>query len=181
MLFEGTLSAHMAQHIVLMSGVAPLLAYVLRRASFTPGSIGAATALQIVLIWAWHSPPAMALMHILPVHLFAQLTLLLAATWFWAAVFAIGGNQRWQPILALLVTSKLFCLLGVLLVFAPRPLFATLGHHGSIDLADQQLAGLLMIVACPLTYLLAGVICAARWFGELEGQSSPGGAPLTDG
>jgi len=30
-------------------------------------------------------------------------------------------------------------------------------------LADQQMAGLLMLVACPLTYVLAAIVIAARW------------------
>jgi putative membrane protein len=62
---------------------------------------------------------------------------------------------------------RLFCLLGAIFVFAPRPLFA---HHGGVSLEDQQLAGLLMIVACPLTYVVAGTVIAARWVLALEGD-----------
>jgi cytochrome c oxidase assembly factor CtaG len=35
------------------------------------------------------------------------------------------------------------------------------------SLADQQLAGLLMIAACPLSYLLAGLVIASRMIKEL--------------
>lgn len=119
-----------------------------------------------------------------------QLSLLAAAIWFWLAVLASGGTARWRALVALLVTSKLFCLLGVLLVFSPRLLYPmlTLGHHagapGSISgdlLADQHFAGLLMLVACPLTYLAAGVAIAAQWLRELsaDGIDSPTLRPIS--
>ncbi len=65
--------------------------------------------------------------------------------------------------LALLVSGKLACLLGVLFVFAPRPLLAHAGHfvHAQV-LADQHLAGLLMIAACPLSYVLTAVVLAVQ-------------------
>ena len=87
-----------------------------------------------------------------------------SALWFWLAAFAQVGAHRWRALVALLISGKLFCLLGVLLVFAPRPLYlhATL-QEGHAALADQQLAGLLMVVACPLSYVLAGVVIATRW------------------
>jgi putative membrane protein len=54
---------------------------------------------------------------------------------------------------------------------SPRTLYATL-HAGHADqaiaLADQQLAALLMVVACPLTYIAAGVILSAQWLEEIE-------------
>ena len=51
-------------------------------------------------------------------------------------------------------------MLGALLVFAPRPIYSS-GHHG-FDLADQQLAGLLMLAACPLSYVLAAIVIAVE-------------------
>ena len=35
-------------------------------------------------------------------------------------------------------------------------------------LADQRLAGLLMLIACPFCYVLAGIAIAAKWLQELE-------------
>jgi putative membrane protein len=35
-------------------------------------------------------------------------------------------------------------------------------HDAPAGLADQQLAGLLMVAACPLSYLVAAVIVAAQ-------------------
>jgi cytochrome c oxidase assembly factor CtaG len=39
------------------------------------------------------------------------------------------------------------------------------------DLTDQQLAGLLMITACPLSYVLAGVVLAAQMMRDLARTS----------
>lgn len=182
----GPLSHHMTQHILLMNVAAPLAALVMLRLSSNfpratgrrtigAGLLAAATVMQIALLWSWHLPPAfsaagndpalMAVMH---------LSLFIAALWFWMTVLGTGTAGRWQSILSLLLTGKLFCLLAVILVFAPRPLYPLFSHHGAqpaslaAALEDQQLAGLMMVVACPLTYVLAGVILATLWLYELE-------------
>jgi putative membrane protein len=79
--------------------------------------------------------------------------------------------------LALIVSGKFACLLGVLLIFAPRPLFEPhAAHVGQAThtalMADQHLAGLLMIAACPLSYVLTAVILAARAVTRLEKRSA---------
>jgi putative membrane protein len=50
----------------------------------------------------------------------------------------------------------------VLLTFSPRALYVASSHAGH-RLDDQQLAGLLMITACPLSYLVAAVVIVARF------------------
>jgi putative membrane protein len=183
----GPLSAHMGQHVLFMNAAAPLAAYMLLlvvpanatfRATLRP--LAFATTAQLALLWGWHAPPVLAVAWTSPALLLAMhVSLFAAATLFWYAVFCMRGNDRWRPILALLVTGKLFCLLGALLVFAPRALYALApsAHSahavsGISGLADQQLAGLIMIVACPLTYVTAGVIIAARWILELADERS---------
>lgn len=169
----GHLAAQMLVHILLMNAVAPLLALA-ARGIVERGRLSLlvpATVVQVAALWAWHAPPVLeTAMQSGVLHLVMQGSLLLAAFWFWSAVFA-GGEPRWRAILALLVTGKLVCLLGVLLVFAPRALYGGLGAgHGLAGtlLADQQLAGLLMLVACPATYVAAGVVVAARWLGRID-------------
>ncbi len=163
----------MAQHIVLMNLVSPLLALWLARMAPPRLSdwLWPATAAQIGILWAWHAPPLLPGVVASPLlHFLMQVSLLAVALWFWSTVFAVAGAARWRSMIALLVTSKLFCLLGVLLVFAPRDLFA-FGHHaghGAGNLADQQLAGLMMLVACPASYVLGGIVLAARWFADLD-------------
>lgn len=168
----GHLAAQMLAHILLMNAVAPLLALAAHGAvpRNWPSLLVPATMVQVVALWAWHAPPVLeAAMQSGLLHVGMQASLLLAACWFWWAIFS-HREARWRAILALLVTGKLFCLLGVLLVFAPRALYAGLGVHAAA-LPDQQLAGLLMLIACPATYIVAGVVVAARWLGHIESDS----------
>lgn len=170
----GPLTAHMAAHILLMNAVGPLVAAALRRSAITvPGQrsrLAAASVLQLLLLWAWHAPPVFAA-GAQGWHWLMSGSLLGASIWYWLEILSVDGAGRWRAIVSLLITSKLFCLLGVLYVFAPRALYPEIVfHHGAhrAGLADQQLAGLLMLAACPATYLLAGVWLAARWLVELE-------------
>jgi putative membrane protein len=162
-----------------MNVVAPLLVCGLRDRITLPlwRTWPFATTLQLVLIWFWHTPPtlaaAMANVGLMAV---MHLSLMVAAMWFWAAILLAPIPTRWRAILALLVTGKLFCLLGAILVFSPRALFATPHmQHGAAGLADQQMAGLIMLTACPLTYVLAGIVISARWFLSLEANAQTDG------
>jgi putative membrane protein len=141
----------------------------------------AATAIQLALLWVWHAPPLHhAAMHSPILQGLMHGTLLLAAALFWTLLLGLATKARWQAIFPLLLTAKLSCLPGALLVFAPRHLYAA--HHylhsppTIADLSDQQLAGLLMITACPLSYLSAGVVVAALAIAELgRGSGLVGG------
>ena len=176
----GPLAAHMSAHILLMNAVAPTVAVAMLKwppAAFVyrmaGGSLVLASIAQVGILWIVHSPPLMAASMSSPsLHVAIQLSLLAVALWFWLAVLGQSGAARWRAIVALLLTGKLFCLLAALLVFAPRALYPVElahMHHGAADpLADQYLAGLLMLVVCPLTYVLAGVLIAERWLRELR-------------
>jgi putative membrane protein len=165
------LPTHMALHIGLMNVAAPLLAAVLVHKAGS-GSGRAATlwlvaAVQIVLLWAWHAPALQqqaAYSHVLQWIMHGSL--FLAALCFWHALLRLPPAARWQAIPVLLLTGKLACLLAALLIFAPRVLYtsphADAAHWAITTLDDQQLAGLLMITACPLSYLVAGVVFAAQ-------------------
>lgn len=162
----------MATHIIAMNVVAPLAVWILppaRRwaARFSFG-IATATIVQLAVLWGWHMPQAMRAAASHPAFGMAMhVSLFLSALLFWATVFEQHVQTPWRPIAALLVTGKLFCLLGVLLVFAPRTLYMPMAGdaaaNGGQALADQHLAGLLMIVACPLSYVLGSVIIVRRW------------------
>ena len=172
----GSLSIHMLQHLALMNVVVPALVFlVLPDRSLTQAKTWPfATAAQLALLWGWHSPPALAAAMASPWLMMAMhMSLAAAAAWFWLAIASTPATARWRAIFALLITGKLFCLLGALLVFSPRVLFGSMDRHAHAAggaLADQQMAGLIMLVACPLTYVVAGVWIAARWFLALEAQ-----------
>ncbi len=172
----GAFSRHMIIHIALMTVVAPVLASLLQKLRYSsakPASVAtlfAVITLQAALLFAWHSPPGIGLaMEGHAGALLMQATLLFSALWFWLTVFNQTGEHLWRAVVALLLTGKLFCLIAVLLTFAPRVLYGVTATntHITIDLADQQLAGLLMVTVCPITYVLAAVVLIYRWFQAL--------------
>lgn len=154
----GPVARHMAGHIAVMNLAAPLAALALARggAADRPRLFWGVCVLQIVLLWFWHAPSVQSHLHSLPLQAVMHGSLFLAALAFWVLLLDMMERSGWQAILGLLLTGKLACLLGALLIFAARPLYS------DAALADQQLAGLLMITACPLSYIAAGVVIAAR-------------------
>jgi putative membrane protein len=174
----------MAGHILLMNLLAPAVAvWILHSfpAAARPARrLGLATLAQVLLLWSAHAPPVLSAAMDSPVLHAAMLVLLtVAALWFWTAVVGVTTHRPWRAIAALLSTSKLFCLLGVLLTFAAHPLYPGMALHGgqAMDpLADQQLAGLMMLIACPLSYLVAAVVLASR--GLLSDQAPEEGGKV---
>lgn len=173
----GPLSTTMAMHTGLMNVAAPITAVALRghgpaaRAGSTTAALWLTTVAQLAALWTSHGPIVHQAAHAHSVLLALLHTgLFVLALNFWLCIVdAVAA--RWQAMLALLLTGKLACLLGALLVFAPRLLFEPsaltpgvpihpIGH--ATTLADQQLAGLLMIAACPLSYVLTAVVLAAQ-------------------
>lgn len=182
----GPLSESMAQHLAVMNVVAPLAALALARrlprggppGAARPLFLWAAAGMQVMLLWAWHAPALQRAAAATPgLHLVMLGSLALAAVLFWALLLASATTSRWNGLAALLLTGKLACLLGALLIFASRDLYGLPGISfafcaiGPSTLADQQLAGLLMITACPLSYVVAGVVLAAQMMLDLERRS----------
>jgi putative membrane protein len=175
----GPLTLQMAQHLFVMNVAAPLAAvfFTARLPGATAGAAGfwIVALAQISILWLWHWPAVQtAAASSFALHLLLSAVLGAAALAFWTLVLEAAHHGRWHAILALLVTGKLACLLGVLMIFAPRDLYGLPGllfplcSTGPSTLQDQQLAGLLMITACPLSYLVAGVVFAAQMLARLE-------------
>jgi putative membrane protein len=186
----GPLSSLMAQHLLVMNVIAPLAAAMLadRFAGITGHRwVWVAGFIQIAALWMWHAPQLqrVAAASAVP-HMIMLAALAVIATLYWAAVLRAQAQARWHSVGALLLTGKLACLLGGLLIFAPRDLFGLPGlafgfcRAGPSTLEDQQLAGLLMIAACPLSYVVAGVAMTAQMLLDLGGRpallrAAPGG------
>ena len=168
----GPLSLHMSLHILAMNIAGPALAaLIVARAQPTadrPAWLWAATVGQLAALWVAHVPwvhSSAAASHVLQAGMHG--ILLLASLLFWIAVLAVTNAARWHAIAALLLSGKLVCFLAVLLIFAPRTLYGKPLHATGIPaLADQQFAGLLMVAACPLSYLLAAVILTVQLINE---------------
>ncbi|MBL8699846.1 MAG: cytochrome C oxidase assembly protein [Alphaproteobacteria bacterium] len=166
----GPLGGMMLMHVTTMSVLAPAVAVMLHRPSRV-GRIWPVALGQLALLWAAHLPTSSAAMAA-PGHSVAVNVVMFAvAVQFWRALMSQQGDFL-APILALVVTAKLACLLGALLVFAPRPLYV-FGGDTQGALSDQQVAGLVMLAACPLSYVVVAVGFAARAIGDAGSPSAP--------
>jgi len=194
------LSAHMLQHLLLVTVAAPLLVLgsplALGLAAAPPSIRGRvarwrcwppvrmaeraarpATAAVIfgVALWGWHAPRLFqaALVHEW-VHVAEHASLLGTAVLFW---WALARRRRDGGVatLCLFVTTSHAALLAVLLTLAPTVWYPAQGHGnrwGLTALEDQQLAGLIMWVPCALAFVVAGLAVFARWLGEAERRVS---------
>jgi len=153
-------------HIALVLVMAPLLSFGLepwlRR---LPAPLGICTAIAAVTFWAWHAPaPYAAALSSDVIYTLMQFTLLASAVAFWAAVRRSGATAAMGAILATMVSMGL---LGALITFAGRPLyaphFASALTWGVSPLADQQLAGITMWAPGSIAYLAAALWIGWRW------------------
>ncbi|WP_454715622.1 cytochrome c oxidase assembly protein [Caulobacter segnis] len=158
-------AARTVHHVLLVTVAAPLIAWSLPRPP-RPQSLAAWTGAFVVVFWAWHAPAAYG--WAMSSHLaygLMQASLLLTATGAWRAVRAARPAGA---VSALLATTVLMGLLGAILTFAPRALYAphalTTTAWGLTPLEDQQIAGLIMWIPAAGVYLasalsiLAGVL-----------------------
>jgi putative membrane protein len=154
-------SARVFHHVLLVAGVAPLLAlaFPLRRLGSPP--LAVLVGAHAVILWLWHAPGPYAWgLATVPAYWLMQISLLGSAWLLWRAILA-PTTQPGPALLALALTIGQMGLLGALIVFAPQPLypvhFASSVAWGFSPLADQQLAGLLMWVPAILPYLGMGL------------------------
>lgn len=153
-------SARVLHHVLLIAGVAPLLAlaFPLRRSVSPP--LALLVGVHAVVLWLWHAPAVYAWgLASVPAYWLMQVTLLGSAWLLWRGILARGSQGG--ALLALVATIGQMGLLGALIVFAPQPLYVvhltSTEAWGLSPLADQQLAGLLMWVPAMLPYLGAGL------------------------
>ena len=159
-------SVRVIHHLALVLVLAPLLVVGLgpwlRR---LPAPLWTCTAVASALFWTWHAPaPYAAALSSVAVYALMQLTLLFSAAAFWLAVRRAGPVAALGAILA---TTVLMGLLGALITFAGRPLyaphFASALSWGVAPLEDQQLAGITMWAPGSMAYLAAAVRIGWRW------------------
>jgi putative membrane protein len=208
-------AAHMGQHELLMLVAAPLLVLgrsLLVALSALPNPVRAvvvrharrqavrrgwnrltspATVLvvQAIVLWGWHVPWAFeaALGHE-ALHAFQHLTFLASAALFWWALVhgRFGRVGYGAGVLVLFVTAMHSGLLGALITFAPRPLYATHAARAAaaavVPLEDQQLAGLIMWVPAGLLLAVAALALFAAWLGEVarrDRRATQGGSTIS--
>ncbi len=160
-------AAHMLQHLLVMNVAAVLIAAALRSAKHGVLGLPLVTVAQFMALWFWHMPAIFAVVHHNAVlQGLMQVSLFGTALLFWRAILLPRDHSVWHRIFALLITAKIFCLLGAVYVFSRRILYPAFGHPniwGLTALEDQQLAGLLMVSSCALIYVAAAIALFARW------------------
>ncbi len=156
-------SARTVHHVLLVALAAPMIAWALPR---PPRAVRLAawTSGFIVVFWAWHAPAAYgAALSNDRVYALMQTSLLASATGAWRAVRA---GRPGGAVVALLVTTVLMGLLGAILTFAPRALYAphalTTAAWGLTPLEDQQIAGLIMWIPAAGVYLACALSILSR-------------------
>lgn len=154
-----------AHHLVLALVLAPMLVAALKPAFERQSlSLRAATGLQIVVFWIWHVPPAYEIaMRNDAMFWLMQLSITASAAAWWIAIRRTNAIAAAASLLSTMVAMGL---LGALIVFAGRPLYAphwgTAGAWGVTPVEDQQIAGLLMWVAAGGVYLVLAAVLLYR-------------------
>jgi putative membrane protein len=206
---ETLFSAHMVQHEILMLISAPLL--VLGRPlvpllwalpmSWRRG-IGQAVktapvrpvwdtithpliawGIELVVLWAWHTPALFEkTLTSESVHAAQHISFLFASLLFWWAVFQ-GGDRRMgygMSVIYIFTTAVHSTVLGALLALSPKlwyPGYArTTGAWGLTPLQDQQIGGLIMWVPAGIVYLVAALWLFSLWLDESKFRMAQAGA-----
>ncbi len=178
---ETSAAAHMSQHMFFMVVIAPLWVISRPLPQFVAGGGSILfTPLKAVLrfvshpmmtaylhglvIWFWHLPYFYNLALYNPWwHIFEHACFLITAGLFWWSVLKSTRYHAPFALLAVLFTLMHTGFLGALLTFAQVPLYGEVRN-----LADQQLAGLIMWVVGGIPYILATVWISHRWYRQLR-------------
>jgi len=162
------MTGHMAAHMIAVAVAAPCVALGLSGTAADPARRWprivtplAMSMVELGVVWSWHLPALRAAAAHLPLLLaLEQLSFLTAGVLLWSAVLARTAAARAIGVGALLLTSMHMTLLGALIGLAPRPLYPAMAHMapaGLTPLADQQLAGVVMLLVGGAAYFLGGL------------------------
>ena len=161
-------SARVAQHVVLLTVAAPLLAVAVPlRRGHGPGRLALRAGLFALALWVWHLPGPYGLTFRSDLAYWAmQSSLVGAAVCLWRGLLLGAATRPDAVLLAGLATAAQMGALGAFLTVAPRPLFAphalTTLPWGLTPLEDQQLGGLLMWVPGGVAFAALALLALSR-------------------
>jgi putative membrane protein len=198
-------SAHMVQHLVLLMIAPPLLMFgrpalaclwafplpalqAIGRVWIRSGMKHAVHVLMSpvfvwllcsAVLWFWHLPgPYGWALGSESVHAFEHVCFFITSLMFWSLVLEPLGRRRMDYGSTLLFVATFGVqtgLLGALLTFAGRPLYAahlsTTAAWGLTPLEDQQLAGLIMWIPASLIHLTTLSVLFVVWMRTAERQT----------
>jgi cytochrome c oxidase assembly factor CtaG len=184
MLDEELLTAHMVQHLLLMTvGPAFILlgfpATVLqipeRFRRMTPSPLFCWCVSAAVLV-AWHLPAVFAVaFHSMPLHSAAHASFFIAGLLFWQPVIASRPgpyHAEWSVVLYLFMATLPCDVLSAFLAFCGRVVYPAYlnmpPHFGLSALEDQQCAGALMWTVVTIAYLIPAVLVTVALLSDGE-------------
>ncbi|MFA9432992.1 cytochrome c oxidase assembly protein [Egicoccus sp. AB-alg2] len=140
----------------------------LRRGIGDPHPVLLATVVHILATWIWHAPVLYdAAVSNAGIHLLEHAAFLGTGVWFWSEIVAVARRDRRSRGLAPLCLGALIAtggVLGALLVFADRSLYAVYtGAGGLTALEDQEFAGALMWVPPSFVYAVVAIRLFVAW------------------
>ncbi|HEY3832958.1 MAG TPA: cytochrome c oxidase assembly protein [Acidimicrobiia bacterium] len=188
---DKSLPAHMAQHVLLLTLAAPLLASGLPMPTLLfalPGRarsraivhcrrfvrahdrryaawVSGALILQAAVMWGWHVPVAYdAAVRNAALHACEHLSFLLVATLSWWSVATGPRHLRGAGAIAALIGSVPGMLLGAAMVLAPNPWYPIYEAGGRAHaLVEQQVAGVIMWGFGGMAVVITGAALFAAW------------------
>ncbi|HSK94991.1 MAG TPA: cytochrome c oxidase assembly protein, partial [Euzebyales bacterium] len=136
--------------------------------------------LHAATLWLWHARVLYDAALTNPaVHIAEHATFVVTGLLFWRVVIGSRTTGRVSPGLAVLLIFTMALqsvFLSVLLVFARTPWYAgyatTTRAWGLDQLADQQLAGVIMWVPAGMIYVAAGLTVMITWLRAVERQAA---------
>jgi ubiquinol-cytochrome c reductase cytochrome c subunit len=179
-LAHASVTGHMAQHLLIIVVAAPLVGAVLAAApgrwrktspARTLFEVGVrptaaplvAGAVHALVVLGWHHPTLYdAAVDTWFLHGIEHLLMLSSGAWWWSAVFHHAARSSIiTPALSLFGVATLCAVLGVLMMFAPEPLY---GQGGTVD---QQIAGALMAGIAGAVYMGSALVLFATGVHQL--------------
>lgn len=171
-------SAHMILHLGVVALAAPLLAIGLVQSGVRLDSathlrrwMVASFVCEMVVVWGWHAPYLHeAAARNVGVFMLQQVSFLMVGLSLWLLGFAAKAKAAVGAALILFVLTLMhMTMLGTLLIFAPRLIYAPefcLGAFGLQPLDDQRFGGILMATWSGIVYLAAGIALGYRLLAE---------------
>lgn len=137
----------------------------------------AATAIQAVVMWAWHAPPLFdRALESFGWHIAQHAFFFLSSLLFWWAMLhpRERGSGYGVSAACLFATSLVGGALGALMSFSSSPWYADYAAMGMTGIGldpvdDQRLAGLIMWIPGGLVHGLAALVLAYKWLKASEG------------
>ncbi len=195
---DASLTAHMVQHVLLLTVAGPLLAFGAplptllwvfpergrRRAAAWMRRLGRvhdrrfvawvtiALAVEAIVMWSWHLPVAYQAAIRDPVlHALEHASFVFVSAAAWWSVATGRRSRRGAAAIAALFGSVPGMLLGVAMVLAPNPWYPVYARGGTAAaLSNQQVAGVVMWAFGGMAAVIAGVALFASWLSYEAGD-----------